>query len=232
MSFKDWLKQRLKEAKEEFQRKEAQARKQREEYERIQAQIKMKELEKQKKWIGENPSNHQKMMFQRYQNTFTYLEKNILRSDEQALKAIPVEYDKRKNTEIDGVLVATDQRLIFAYVRGYNQVIEDWDYSKIKGIQLYKDDGFNQVELHLEIGRSKKKFDDIKNNRDLVEFLNIVEKYVNLSRSLSKGSKSSPANSTNKVDKYKLLEQIAKLKEQGILTEEEFEAEKQKILNS
>ncbi|WP_079526169.1 PH domain-containing protein [Halobacillus hunanensis] len=177
-------------------------------------------------WFGSSPSTTQEVKYSVNREAFKHLRNKVFVENEKPQKAIFVEYDKRKNTEIDGVLVATTERLIFAYKYKYEQYVEDWDYSKIKGFHL-KPDGF-KWELYFEIGRSKKKFDDIKKDDNLKEFLSIVEQKINQPQPKKKKT----SNRGKQPDKYQQLEKIGKLKEQGILTEDEFQSEKQKILNS
>ncbi|MDP9743330.1 UNVERIFIED_ORG: hypothetical protein QFZ59_005160 [Bacillus sp. B2I3] len=55
---------------------------------------------------------------------------------------------------------------------------------------------------------------------------------MNESKQVTGISKAKNKAATRSDDKYEKLAQIAKLRNQGVLTEEEFEIEKQKILNS
>ena len=61
----------------------------------------------------------------------------------------------------------------------------------------------------------------------------IIMQQVNTARNTPHTRSTSPKaipNQTATFDKYDALEKIAKLKEQGILTEEEFQLEKERIL--
>ncbi|MGD6973004.1 SHOCT domain-containing protein [Rossellomorea aquimaris] len=124
--------------------------------------------------------------------------------------------------------------MIFAFIRGSNQYIEEFEYSKMKGISLERD-GFASKELYIDYGRGRKKFDDIIDDDIFKAFLTIVNgkiaEYRNKPQARKKANASAKTSVDTTDDKYKQLERIAELKEKGILTEEEFQAEKKKILN-
>ncbi|WP_051428295.1 SHOCT domain-containing protein [Bacillus sp. J33] len=188
------------------------------------------ELEKVKKFFGPNPGFTAKTNFAIYKKTFEYLENNILTPDEKVLATIPAEYDKNKKTEIKGVLVATDQKLIFGTITINREHFESFDYKKMVGISL-ANDGLLSKELHINFSRGKKVFDDIVNDDNFKHFLEQVRKQIASSKNQGK-TPSSKVSSPKTEDKYKQLEQLGSLKEKGIITEEEFQAEKQKLLNS
>jgi hypothetical protein len=161
-----------------------------------------------------------------------YIEKSLISEDEKILATIAAEYVKTQKREIKGVLVATNQRLIFGAVTFSGEYLEDFDYKKMNGISLAKD-GFASKELYIDYGRGRKKFDDIIDDDLFKKFLAQVREQISLSKTKNTSSikRTSAASTSYHQDKYKQLEQLGKLKEQGILTEEEFQTEKQKILN-
>jgi hypothetical protein len=55
---------------------------------------------------------------------------------------------------------------------------------------------------------------------------------MNDSKKISKVNRSTTSKAKQPVDKYAALEKIGKLRDDGLLSEEEFQIEKQKILNS
>lgn len=75
-------------------------------------------------------------------------------------------------------------------------------------------------------------FDDIANDDQFKQFLNVFRSKMNESKQVTGISKDKNKTATRSDDKYEKFTQIAKLRDQGVLTEEEFEIEKQKILNS
>lgn len=176
--------------------------------------------------------------FSLYKGTIQYFESTVLRSDEIVLHSIKAEYDKTKKREIKGLLIATNQRLIFVSSGvGFGQYLEEFDYRKMNGI-AQANDGFFEKEIYIDLGRSRKKFDDIIPDERFKEFVAVVMQQINVARNTPKDTRTQKitnngtATEVKKVDKYEALEKIAKLKEQGILTEEEFQTEKEKILNS
>jgi hypothetical protein len=215
------------------QQREA-AQKQKEAKQRAKAEKRARELAKVKVFYGDNPSMRDEVTYNFHKQTFYYIETNLLQPNEKVLATIEAEYDKTKKREIDGILVATNTRLIFAHYRNSSQYVEEFDYKKIKGISMAAD-GFTTKELYLDYNRGRKKFDDIKNDSNLNRFIAIVREQALSFGKTEPAIKKAPAkkSSTNDdTDKYKKLEQIGKLKENGILTEEEFQLEKKKILNS
>ncbi|MBB5356688.1 hypothetical protein HNR43_002700 [Anoxybacillus mongoliensis] len=190
---------------------------------------KQKELALQEKYIGTGFGKS--FSFAIYKPTIQYFEDFVLRHDENVLHSIPAEYDKTKKREIKGLLIATDQRLVFVSSGvGYGQFFEEFDYKKINGI-AHANDGLLEKEIYIDMGRSRKKFDDITPDERFKNFVSIVMDQIHTARNTSR-TITKKTSSTHSTEKYELLEKISKLKEQGILTEEEFQREKEKILNS
>lgn len=197
-----------------------------------------KEMDKalQEKYIGLGFGSG--LDFLSYKGTIQYFESTVLKSDEIVLHSIKAEYDKTKKREIKGLLIATNQRLVFVSSGvGFGQYLEEFDYRKMNGI-AQANDGFFEKEIYIDLGQSRKKFDDIIPDERFKEFVAVVMEQINIARNtpknthIRKTTNSRTATEVKKADKYEALEKIAKLKEQGILTEEEFQTEKEKILNS
>lgn len=199
---------------------------------RIEKQRKQAEqLKRVERFFGPNPGFSSKTAYFAYQDTFEYLQDILLSPDENVLALIQAEFDKTQKREIKGLLVATDIRLIFAFVRGHNQYIEEFSYSKMQGISL-KSDGFTQKELYIDYNRGRKKFDDILDTKEFKIFLDVVRKQIAAHTGGQRSTKVKQQTSNENKDKYAQLERVASLRDQGILSEEEFQQEKQKILNS
>jgi hypothetical protein len=187
------------------------------------------EREKTLKFFGSNTSKDQ-TNYSVYKTTLAYIEENILFDDETVLVTVPAEYDKTKNREIKGVLVATDQRLIFATSGiGFGEFVEIFEYQKING-HTVSSDGFFRRELMIDYGRSRKIFDDISGDGNFDKLLDIIRNKSNEFKKI-KQTKRTPKTDKSE-DKYDKLERLGKLYEQGYLTDEEFQKEKEKILNS
>lgn len=218
----------------ETMHQQQQAEKRREEKRIEKEKRKEAELKMVERFFGNDPGFGKKVMYSTYKSTFEYVDRHVLRRDEKVLGVIQAEFDKNKKTEIKGILIAAEDKLMFALVRGSGHYLEEFDYTKIKGISL-KRDGLLSKELYIDYGRGRKKFDDIVDDLDFKAFLKAVNGKIAefrnkpTSKPISKAT-ATATTSEPAVDKYKQLERIAELKEKGILTEEEFKAEKQKIL--
>lgn len=124
-----------------------------------------------------------------------------------------------------GILVATNKRLIFID-KGlvYGLKVEDFPYDKITSIQ-YKT-GLLMGEITIFASGNKADISQIEKKRTR----NFAE-YVRARITASKEHASMPLLPLKeKEDVIIQLERLARLKEQGILTEEEFMEQKRKIL--
>lgn len=131
----------------------------------------------------------------------------------------------------NGILVATDIRLIFidkGLVFGLK--VEDFPYDKISSIQYST--GVLLGKLTIFASGNKAIIDNVDKKR-VRAFGDYLRNKItpNDSDSSIKTSPTSNSDNENQDDILSKLERIAKLKEQGILTEEEFVQQKQKILN-
>jgi hypothetical protein len=191
------------------------------------------EMHMMEKYFGKSTGFFNKMNFSVYKKAIIYFEQHIQNPNEEVLISIPAEYDKTKKREIKGMLISTSDRLLFVTSGiGHGEYAESFEYRKMNGISLAPD-GFAQKELLIDYGRSRKVFDDIVNDDQFKTFLNTVRNKMNESKRTASPAKKTNSKSTSKSEnKYDQLAQIAKLRDQGILTEEEFQKEKEKILNS
>lgn len=211
------------EEKERLEKEKAEKKAQKE----AQKQLELKHIEK---FFGPDPGFTAKANYSVYKKTLMYIEDHVLTPGEKVLATIPAEYDKTKKREIKGVLVATDQKLIFGIIAANREYVETFDYRKMVGISLAQD-GLLSKELHINFSRGSKKFDDIVDDALFKRFLSQVREQIAIAKSKST-TVTNKQTTSKQQDKYKQLEQLGKLKEQGILTEEEFQAEKRKILES
>jgi len=211
-------KKRLREA--EYQAKQEEKRKQ-EEAEQLLME----------KYFGTKTGFLNKLNFSTYKKTILYFEQNIKLDEEEILAAILAEYDKTKKREIKGMLIATSERLVFVTNGiGHGQLVEIFEYHKMNGIS-YARDGLASKELLIDYGRSRKIFDDIIDDDQFKKFLNIITNKMNETKK-NQSRKTSKSSTNKEINKYDLLSKVAKLHEQGILSDEEFQKEKEKILNS
>lgn len=187
---------------------------------------------RKEKFIGTNPSMFAKMDYSNYKKPIAYIDENMLNPNEKVLAMIEAEYDKSEKKELKGILVATDRKLIFASFGFNKEYTEVFEYKKMNGIS-FKRDGFAEKQLVIDYCRGTRKFDDINDTKEFREFMDKIKKQIALHKSGTDTETLQVSVSSEPVkDKYEQLEQLGKLKEQGILSEEEFNIEKTKILNN
>ncbi|MFQ3542847.1 SHOCT domain-containing protein [Halobacillus rhizosphaerae] len=189
------------------------------------------------KWFGENPSFTQKNTFSLYKETFDYIEHQLLSEGESVINVIEVRYNKTMNLQPKGLLLCTKLRLLFIHrVRG-NQLIEEFSFSRMRDIVI-ADKGTASLSIVIKYDNSTTfNFDKVIDSNDAQFFVYTVKNVLNKSVSKPSGTGSGNKKSNNQKpidnnEKYKMLEKVADLKEKGILSEEEFQMEKNKILNN
>lgn len=126
-----------------------------------------------------------------------------------------------------GIFVATNKRVLFVD-KGilFGLKVEDFPYDKISSIQ-YKT-GFVMGEIKIFCSGNKAEITHVPN-----EDAKNISEYIRARSTPITANSSATQEVTNKgsPDFISMLERLAALKNQGILTEEEFLTQKQKILN-
>ncbi len=122
-----------------------------------------------------------------------------------------------------GILVSTNRRLVFVD-KGllYGLKVEDFPLDKITTIQY--ETGLLLGEIKIHTSGNIAKIDNVEKAtaRAFAEFVR---------NKLSQPKETISPIINNQPDVYDQLEKLAKLKEQGILTQEEFDVQKKKLLN-
>lgn len=122
-----------------------------------------------------------------------------------------------------GILVSTNRRLVFVD-KGllYGLKVEDFPLDKITTIQY--ETGLLLGEIKIHTSGNIAKIDNVEKAtaRAFAEFVR---------NKLSQPKETIAPIINNQPDVYDQLEKLAKLKEQGILTQEEFDVQKKKLLN-
>ena len=122
-----------------------------------------------------------------------------------------------------GILVSTNRRLVFVD-KGllYGLKVEDFPLDKITTIQY--ETGLLLGEIKIHTSGNIAKIDNVEKAtaRAFAEFVR---------NKLSQPKETTAPIINNQPDVYDQLEKLAKLKEQGILTQEEFDTQKKKLLN-
>ncbi|WP_164670927.1 SHOCT domain-containing protein [Virgibacillus doumboii] len=176
---------------------------------------------------GWGADNIGKMEIDLYVNKQSILyAEELLKDGESVINFIGADYGKLEDYKISGILLITDKRLLYAFKDKKSQFKQEWKFTSINGV---KDSGYplKGHQLQIEIGKSKKLFHKIKKNDHYEKFIQDLQQKIDNPETVKKKRNNSTSGSK---DKYALLEKIADLKEKGILTQEEFEVEKEKIL--
>lgn len=122
-----------------------------------------------------------------------------------------------------GILVSTNRRLVFVD-KGllYGLKVEDFPLDKITTIQY--ETGLLLGEIKIHTSGNIAKIDNVEKAtaRAFAEFVR---------NKLSQPKETATPIINNQPDVYDQLEKLAKLKEQGILTQEEFDTQKKKLLD-
>ena len=121
-----------------------------------------------------------------------------------------------------GILVSTNRRLIFID-KGiiYGLKVEDFPLNKITSIQYETGMIFGKLKIHTSGNIA---------TIDNVEKIT-VRKFAEFVRNKIENPSETPSVNPNEIDVYEKLEKLGKLKEKGILSEEEFKVQKEKLLN-
>lgn len=149
---------------------------------------------------------------------------NILWEDETVENVIQGYYN-----DGTGLLVATNKRLIFIDKGIIKLKVEDFPYDKISSLQYETGIILGKMTVFTSGNRA-----DIKNlakneTRPFAEYVRarVTSKTEPASLSSNKSSDVSPSE-----DRVKQLERLAYLKHKGMLTQEEFNQEKKRLLSS
>ena len=147
---------------------------------------------------------------------------DILWDDENVEKIIQGTYNNG-----NGILVCTNKRLIFID-KGflYGLKVEDFGLDKISSVQYST--GLLLGKLTIYASGNKSVIDNVDKTQ-VRTFGDFVTNKINTKQSDNSSSKKSNDDDDDIVSK---LERLAALKEKGILNDEEFQIQKNKILNS
>lgn len=153
-----------------------------------------------------------------------------------------------------GVLVLTDRRLLYVYEGWVDSRSEDFPFEQVEGIHLKSKSPRERSEIEI-VSRGKKAGTGIEhvNTADARRFVDAARKKMNRARKRS-ATPGSPDHGTPRgndspqwrdspqqrdsaqqppanADPLDRLERLGKLRDSGVLTEEEFAAQKAKLLD-
>lgn len=145
---------------------------------------------------------------------------DILWEDEILEQAVQGIYERR-----NGILCATNKRLLFVEKGVLSGLkVEDFPYDKITSIQYHTGFVFGTIKLYAS-GNTASMSQIEKESAK--QFSDYVRARITKKSEHAAVTPNTDDDLTNRLD---ALERLAKLKEQGILTEDEFQAQKQAIL--
>lgn len=145
----------------------------------------------------------------------------ILWEDEKIEKLVQGTYDKDM-----GILVATNKRLIFINKGIFKLKVEDFPYDKISSIQYEMKLLFGEITIYTSGNRAEIEQIQKDHVRSFCEY--VRARITSITE--HKSSKPETIYKSSHDDIIEKLERLATLKEQGILTEEEFVEQKKRIL--
>lgn len=114
-----------------------------------------------------------------------------------------------------GLLVATNKRVIFISKTLFSLKVEDFAYDKITSIEYSTGMIFGDIIIYAAGNKAKIKDIDKHDAKDMAEFIRAF---------ISNG------DSKSEFDLTKELEKLAKLKEQGVINDDEFAQMKAKLI--
>lgn len=146
---------------------------------------------------------------------------SMIRPDEIVGTGSTAQYGKTP-----GLLVATNKRLIYVSKVLLNVTVEEFYYNKISNIQYTSDIMFGQVEIYLSGSWCKFHNLNIKNGKQMADF---IKQQINSVNDVQTTMQTTTI--INQADPMEQLEKLSTLKEKGIITEEEFNVKKKQLLD-
>ena len=147
---------------------------------------------------------------------------SILWGNELPEKLITGTYNNGK-----GMLVATNRRLIFIDKGIFSLKVEDFSYDKISSIESKTGIMFGSLTIYASGNKEKFEYADKGLLRGFADFLRAKISTQKSQSSLVPTPAENPSSTLSVADE---LEKLAGLRDRGIITNEEFSAQKAKLL--
>lgn len=212
-------KQRWKKAKEETDYKEEQRR-----------QSKKEKKKNYQFWFNGKPSFAEKMTYLNHQLTFVYAGNNLTEYG-KPLYTIDCKYE---NEKVKGILIAFKDYLVFVSAT-YN-LTRYFEYTQIKHFDTLSPNK-NRIELSFKYNENKHFFKGFIKGEQTDKMISTLKGKIDLkpdnkpkqqnNATTESNLKINIENYDNKLDQ---LEKLGELRDNGTLTDEEFQKEKQKLL--
>ena len=151
---------------------------------------------------------------------------NILWEDESVERIVTGNYEAVGT----GILAATNKRLIFVDKGMVKLRVEDFPYEKISSIQYQT--GWVGGPITIFASGNKAEIKNVPKDacKDFGDYVRARTSGVVEHASLAARAEAPATGTASQDDVVGQLERLGKLREQGILTEDEFQAQKQKLL--
>ena len=152
-------------------------------------------------------------------------EKNVLKKDEEVLDVVTgfigEMMGKGKDRQHNGVLVCTNQRVVF-YSKGlFSEVNRSIPIDKVSSIDLDKGLILRSITIHTSNDEI-----NIKSGLKIEE----LQKFQHTLEEL-RDSKNSNTTSSQEYDPITKIKKLPELKDQGIISDEEFEQKKKELMD-
>ncbi|MNB67242.1 hypothetical protein D3C81_309200 [compost metagenome] len=147
---------------------------------------------------------------------------NHLEAGEKNIAAVMGAYECKimgKDTLRNGVFLATDRRIFFYGKKMFGFDAESFPYSNISSYEFGKGAMGRTISFFASGNKVRMKWINIG---EVDSFMSVIQEKA--------GKKEQSADSKESVDVVDQIKRLAELRDQGILTEEEFSAKKQKLL--
>jgi hypothetical protein len=148
--------------------------------------------------------------------------KEYLNPNEEVVAIVMGAYETKilgEDSVRNGVLIATNKRLVFYAKKLMGYELEDFPFSNISSIESGKNMMGHNISFFASGNKVKMKW---INDGEIKKFVEHVRSEI------GKESSSSNSKAENIPDQ---IEKLSKLKDQGILTEDEFQAKKEDLLS-
>lgn len=148
--------------------------------------------------------------------------KEHLDNDEQVVVGVLGTYETKimnQDSVRSGALIATNKRLVFFAKKLMGYDLEVFPYSNISSIEASK--GLMGHKINIFSSGNKVKMKWIKDGENMKKLIGYTKDNI---------GKSHAGQSNSSTDTAEQIKKLSELKEQGILTQEEFESKKRELL--
>ncbi|MFP3831631.1 PH domain-containing protein [Chryseobacterium sp. SIMBA_028] len=152
---------------------------------------------------------------------------NVLDRDE---RLIAITEGKYLNNNLDGILISTERRVIFIDRNFFSNTVEN-DFPHHKIVSVQHSYGLVSSELKLYTNEGIKAEFKLNNRNAAKIFYEAIQNYIHSPQNPLRQQHQKSIREEDAEAVFEKLEKLGKLREKGILTNEEFEMQKKKLLD-